>query len=80
MRPGRPRLTRRIPSIHRLNRRLRRGQVSRTPPKFGLNGFLITPAPKAAARKTIRQIAAQADREGNDGFAHSQAEFVTAHA
>ncbi|MFI1728317.1 hypothetical protein ACH40E_03570 [Streptomyces acidicola] len=55
-------------------------QVVRTAPKFGLNGFLITCAPKAAACRTIRQIAAQADREGNDGFAHSQAEFVTAHA
>ncbi|MEV6589556.1 hypothetical protein [Streptomyces acidicola] len=55
-------------------------QVGRTPPKFGLNGFLITSAPKAAACRTIRQIAAQADREGDDGFAHSQAEFVTTHA
>ncbi|MFJ9586046.1 hypothetical protein [Streptomyces acidicola] len=55
-------------------------QVGRTPPKFGLNGFLITPIPKVAARRTIRQIAAQADREGNDGCAHSQAEFVTTHA
>ncbi|AIS01849.1 dimethylsulfone monooxygenase SfnG [Streptomyces glaucescens] len=43
-------------------------QVGRTPPKFGLNGFLIARDTEAEARDTLREIVAKADTPAVDGF------------
>jgi len=48
--------------------RLSAASVGRTPPKFGLNGFLIARDTEAEARDTLREIVAKADTEAVAGF------------
>ncbi|NEY32597.1 dimethyl sulfone monooxygenase SfnG [Streptomyces sp. PRKS01-65] len=43
-------------------------RAGRTPPRFGLNGFLIARDTEAEARQTLREIVARADRPAVDGF------------
>ncbi|MFF8451545.1 dimethylsulfone monooxygenase SfnG [Streptomyces leeuwenhoekii] len=43
-------------------------QAGRTPPKFGLNGFLIARDTEAEARDTLREIVAKADTPAVHGF------------
>ncbi|MFE9452807.1 dimethylsulfone monooxygenase SfnG [Streptomyces sp. NPDC006739] len=43
-------------------------EAGRTPPKFGLNGFLIARDTEAEARDTLREIVARADTEAVEGF------------
>ncbi|MDX2922083.1 MULTISPECIES: dimethylsulfone monooxygenase SfnG [Streptomyces] len=42
--------------------------AGRTPPRFGLNGFLIARDTEAEARDTLREIVAKADTEAVHGF------------
>ncbi|CAO0828675.1 Dimethyl sulfone monooxygenase SfnG OS=Streptomyces microflavus OX=1919 GN=Smic_16020 PE=4 SV=1 [Streptomyces microflavus] len=44
------------------------GSAGRTPPRFGLNGFLIARDTEAEARDTLREIVAKADTEAVHGF------------
>jgi len=43
-------------------------EAGRTPPKFGLNGFLIARDTEAEARDTLREIVARADTRAVEGF------------